>query len=666
MKKIIGVIIFLICSVVMYAQPTITFPMNNAVFQRNGSSSSSTATITFLGQTTEGPTPGAFDSEYWITKLDKYGSSLGYHVSPTAFFGTRSQIGTSRSYTYRLQLSIPTGWYQFSVKNGSNNAVSSIKFGVGEVFVIAGQSNAQGAGSGATHAPDVTNNYECVLSLKNSTMFWHGVDNTYYLQYANGILRPVYEKLTSSNPRIGPMGGRPWFYQKFGELMANMHGDNPIVPVMFYNVALGGTTITNWHGSMKTTEKMYSYNYSNSMNLSNDMGYPNSYYPNSTGWTPNIFGENEYKRLFTNLKDVLSFYGNIHGVRAVLWHQGESETKTILTDEFGTSEFTNVGTVPTGYSVNDYSTFLGQVIDETREILPGLGWGMSKVSLISEYRTTVGKQLFNIINPSGQVLSHPAITGNELPATSVGGSVLGQQSSLINSYIKWFTLYSDTCAHPSTGVSHRQSDYVHFSSKGLSFMAQDAYGRKTDILSLTPVLNTPPGYITITKVGSNYNVSATPPGGVTYVDKRWNYMDGLGSFTFYDPTLSNSLSDFTGMGSGGYVKDTYGRLHVIPGAYFGYLTGYKVASGKSTVVYPNPVNSTSIVEFSLDSYDSELVKFEFYSEDGFSIYSSKEKFAVGERNKYSLPFDKIKNEKIVYLHIIKNENNIERIRLLND
>lgn len=677
MKNIIVFAVLFISSLAINAQPTITFPMNNAVFQRNGNSSGSTASVTFLGQTTEGSTPGSFDSEYWITKLDKYGSSLGYHVSPTGFYGKRTQIGTSRSYTYRIETSIPTGWYQFSVKNGSNNAVTSIKFGVGEVFVVAGQSNAQGFGT--AYHPSTYDNNESVLSLKTHFQYLEGAD--FYspmdvggMNMVNSIPRPVFGRLTAADPKIGPMGNRPWYYNKLGELISNMHGDNPIVPVMFYNVALSRSTITNWHGAMKTTEKMFNFNYSNPINWSNTLGYPDhnasagtgtKYYPNSTGWHIGSAPSQVYERLFTLMKNVLSFYGNIFGVRAILWHQGESETKTLLTQQLGVGTFLGEGIVPTGYNINTYSTKLEEIIDETRQILPGLGWGMSKVSLTSEKRISDSKQLYNIINPANQVLSSPAISGHALSSVLMPGSVLAQQSGLINSYVKWFTQNSDTITYYGASSSRQNNDFVHFNTLGLNKMADDANANRANFLTLTPVLNTPPPYITVTySSGSNYNVTISAPSGISYVDKRWNYMDGLGSFIGYDQSVSNNTSNFTGLGSGGYVKDTYGRIHIIPAAYFGYLTGYRVASNQVSRVFPNPIEESSMARFYLNSEQFKKVKFDIFSENSLLIHSETKEFDKLGQNEYIMPYDKIKSEKIVYLHIIKSETSVERIRLL--
>lgn len=193
------------------------------------------------------------------------------------------------------------------------------------------------------------------------------------------------------------------------------------------------------------------------------------------------------------------------------------------------------------------------------------------------------------------------------------GSVLARQSGLINSYVKWFTQNSDTITYYGSSSSRQNNDFVYFSTLGHNKMADDANANKANFLSLTPVLNTPPPHITVTySSGSNYNVTLSSPSGITYVDKRWDYMDGLGSFISYDQSSSNNTGNFTGLGLRRICKRFLWKMHGIPAAYFGYLTGYKVASNQASVVFPNPIEVSSIASFYLNNEHSKKVKFDIF------------------------------------------------------
>lgn len=404
--------------------------------------------------------------------------------------------------------------------------------------------------------------------------------------------------------------------------------------------------------------------------LAKTKGYPNASYPNSTGWYVGNFASNAYERLFTNLKNVLSFYGNMLGVRAVLWHQGESETKTQLT-QVANGVYTGQGTVPSGYSINNYSSRLLDIINETREILPGLGWAISKVSLTAETRISDNKRLYNIINSASNVLiSSPATSGYALSSTPVSGSVLTQQTNLQSSnssFVKWFTQNSDNYAYPTSGTNNRNTnDYVHFSVAGLNSMATDAYNNRTSFLSLTPVLNTPPPNLTLTRVGTQlYTVNVVPSlAGMSYVHKQWNQYDAFNSYSDYNQTLANNTSSFTANACGGFVKDNFGRIHIIPSLFF-QVGGARISSSEMTAskVYPNPVNESSVIELFTEN---GIVTLEFFTENGLILETLTFEDLDSGKNVIKVPIEKLKSQKVVYLHITKSNNEKEAIRLLMD
>jgi hypothetical protein len=221
------------------------------------------------------------------------GIIAGAYIIPTAFSSTqKTRIATSNGYTFYFILNVPTGWYQLNIKNGVSSGgtfgtygTASIKFGIGEVFVIAGQSNAQGYGQNVYNIQGLQN-YDCVESLKNIQATSPEGGGTAYVTDIINLERPVFGTLNNNDRNIGPMSTRPWFYQGLGEKISLMHlatitttssnyASNPPVPVMFYNVSLAATSINNWEGAMEKTKGMFSANYSNALNTANGITLPN-------------------------------------------------------------------------------------------------------------------------------------------------------------------------------------------------------------------------------------------------------------------------------------------------------------------------------------------------------------------------------------------------------
>ena len=104
---------------------------------------------------------------------------------------------------------------------------------------------------------------------------------------------PVYTSLTAGK-RVFPMAESSWGWGELGDYIVSRYN----VPVAFYVTGWDGSTIDNWQ---KTA---------------NGLPTCNAYY-----CTENWVNLQPY----TNLKNVLQYYGSVAGVRAILWHQGEAE-----------------------------------------------------------------------------------------------------------------------------------------------------------------------------------------------------------------------------------------------------------------------------------------------------------------------------------------------------
>lgn len=181
----------------------------------------------------------------------------------------------SNSKAFRGWISTTGGWYRLDVRAKVTTTVldqtSVNRVGVGEVFVVAGQSNVAGGFQTVVGATD--DRVSCVDFRQDSL---------------SEQLLPLRFNRVSSGTNIGP--GQP--YHLWGML-----GDSLTrrlnVPVLFLGAALGGTSSDQWQQSAAG-------NFSSSLNAS------------------------VYRRLGV----ALLHYVRRTGARAVLWHQGESDLYT--------------------------------------------------------------------------------------------------------------------------------------------------------------------------------------------------------------------------------------------------------------------------------------------------------------------------------------------------
>ena len=696
MKRAIILIILLTVAAVNTYSQDISFPIDRAVFQRSSSASLATATVTFAGEFTENASGSGTtnNSTYEIRRLRIDGVDLGAYVSPTTFSGSqKTRIGTSVGYTFYFTLNVPTGWYQLNVKNGSNSAVKSIKFGVGEVFVIAGQSNAQGYGITGFGYSAVDNTYDCVNSFKNvqNVGSWGG--GVGYVTDHINLERPVFGRLVyttdianpaNNNPWVGPTGTRTWYYLWMGERLARTHSASPLsttnanytsqppVPIMFYNVAVAGTSINNWEGAMKKTKGFFSSNYTNPLNnSSNPYSIPNSEYPSQTPWT----ADPGYDNLFTTLKNVLSFYGGMFGVRSVIWHQGEAETKTLSTMN-NSGVYEAQGTVPSSYDVKNYGTKLKAVIDESRIILPNLKWTIFRASLIAEKELSTGDYHENIVNTyyrygyPGQSWLYTG-TSTVIPITPVqigsndpDANVIKQQELLRTNYSSYISMADNTDGYPSTvGLNARQADKTHFNGTALYWIGLYllAGGADDDVLSKAPVLPTPVAKPVISGTPGNYTVSLQAPSGVSYVSHQWH----ANTSSKFNQAASNSTSNFTMNYSNnsftGYTKDNSGRISIIPYGHIIGVSGARVRSESNLMsIFPNPIegNEDLGIEYEVSDESVEDVVLEVVNESGKVLHTETLKKTKAGKNKWTIKsslFGKTSELDFLYIRITEGE-----------
>lgn len=252
-----------------HAQLNVTAPLERAVYQRDADGY---ATVTVSGSYSQP-----------IDKLEIHATPVNTGQGTEVAWTTLQENPTGGIFSGTLRLI--GGWYKLEVRGskggvivGSSDVVS--KVGVGEVLIIAGQSNAQGMDYESPAASD---------------------DRVNYVNYDNEISNslgdlpePVFSQLGSSTYTLGLRGHGTWCWGILGDLLAAKLN----VPVMFINDGWSGTSITNWVKSSQgqVTTGVFSDLYT----------YPT-------------------QMPYANLRLTFQHYVKQYGARAVLWMQGESD-----------------------------------------------------------------------------------------------------------------------------------------------------------------------------------------------------------------------------------------------------------------------------------------------------------------------------------------------------
>lgn len=263
LKGIIIGILLTLQATIASAQLEITFPSSRAVFQRNNGN----ATIVYItGHYTQ--SVDRIDARF--IPLDG-GNDTGWQtIENSPRFGN-----------FRGSIVVSGGWYKLEVrgvKNGTPQYFSEVdKVGVGEVFLISGQSNAQGYNFyGQPRANDdrvsvVTNFYSLNGSKPEYPTFGH----------------------LEAESKIAPTGNGAWCWGHLGDMLTSRLN----VPVLFLNAAWEGFEVEQFYNSARGQAGRNPY----SGNIA-PQGYP-----------------------YSSISDALHYYINMLGIRAVLWHQGESD-----------------------------------------------------------------------------------------------------------------------------------------------------------------------------------------------------------------------------------------------------------------------------------------------------------------------------------------------------
>jgi hypothetical protein len=286
------------------AQISVSYPLENCVFQRDLNNRSH---IYVAGNFTE-------FLDVVEVKLNPIQSGWGQQSD---WIGI---VHEPKNGYYSGNIEWVGGWYSLEVRGRRGGQVigsaSISRVGIGEVFLIAGQSNGQGFfGNGATSAND-----QRVIHVDYDGTFGPNAPLPY----------PTFSHLQSDDV-ISPRGHSAWYWAALGDALTSRLN----VPVLFYNVAWEGSGVKSWQQSIGGT------------------GY--SAYDPSLPFQPSGMP-------YANLRNVMRNYVSMTGVRAIFWVQGEADN--------------DVGTSQNDY----YSALESLINQTRNEFSRNISWVVSRTS----------------------------------------------------------------------------------------------------------------------------------------------------------------------------------------------------------------------------------------------------------------------------------------------
>jgi hypothetical protein len=329
-----------------FAQVQITFPLSRMVFQRNNSN---TGTI---------PITGTYQQS--VDRIEaRVVPMQGGRQTDWQTIQNNPQGGW-----YSGSLTVQGGWYQLEVRgilNGNPVANNDIqRVGVGEVFLVAGQSNGRGwLNYGAAAAGD---------DRVNCVNYFNGSGSN------SGLPQPSFQKL-DANVTVSPYGLSAWCWGKLGDLITSRYN----VPVMFYNAAWDGTIIRSWQESRN----------------------------GGTAVIPWTGGNYPTGQPYGNMRMALNYYASMSGVRAVLWDQGEGDSQL---GTFGSSYISDLQAV-IAQSRLDYGKNVGWVVARASYAGPNFG---TSATIINAQNTVIGSTGNVFGGPNTDVIQIPRPDGIHL------------------------------------------------------------------------------------------------------------------------------------------------------------------------------------------------------------------------------------------------------------
>ncbi|MDI9869230.1 T9SS type A sorting domain-containing protein [Flectobacillus roseus] len=354
LKKLPLLLCFWFISHVVVSQITITSPVQRQVIQRDLANK---AIVTIVGSYSQ---PVDELQVRFIPVKTGQGTALDWTVFKT----------NPRGGLFKGTVTLTGGWYSMEVRGLLRGAVvgnvSRIeRVGVGEVFVIAGQSNAGGSGLRSTNETASSDDrVNCANFINDpgygtSASYIKNFDskNKSFVTTTTDAFSIIEFSQLSKDVTIGPLGIGPYYWGKVGDALAAKLN----VPIVFFNVAWGGASVRVWRESAEnpTVGAPSDFQF--------DSGNINRYMP---GYP------------YANLKAVLGYYGINMGIRAILWMEGETQNLLNLSVEQQNATLPLSQQKPLPVTEASYLDNLKRLIARTRQDLgnDNLTWVVARTS----------------------------------------------------------------------------------------------------------------------------------------------------------------------------------------------------------------------------------------------------------------------------------------------
>lgn len=359
MKLTQKIIILLLIFNKLSAQITVSHPLNNAVYQRN---SASQANLVISGTYSQ-PLATSIQARLLNPSNDSPISGFDWSVI---------QENPTMGFFHGYFSNVPAGWYKLeirSVRSGTVLEATTVqRVGIGDVFMIAGQSNAQGY----------------------IDLHYIGANSPMVTTHNNGkycsseeLPFPSFTQLTGGvKPSIN--GRDAWCYGKLGDNIVSTTG----FPVSFFNAGASGASVYNWKQTSDgavTIHALTDFPFC-SLDEEND---------DNPNWVQGVSSSYANTNPYFIFKRGLNYYNSMFGARSILWHQGESDT--------------DLGTL-----TQNYQDDLNYIITKSRnDFASNLPWVISRASYFLNGSTSpdVITAQNNIINPSLQIFPGPITDG---------------------------------------------------------------------------------------------------------------------------------------------------------------------------------------------------------------------------------------------------------------
>ncbi len=525
------------------AQIVLTSPADRVVYQRDAANQFNLQVHGYVEQCVE-------SVEFRLVPISSRpsGPVLGSPAPATGWM-TVSPSGICSNFSGSL--TVTGGWYRLEARAFQGGVVTYTTtvdhVGVGEVFVIAGQSNATGGDSNPT-GPGATEDAVSSVNFQNLP-----------IQPYSDVELPCPEYVhLDQYTKTAPFGNYAWCWGVFGDKMVQKLG----VPVMIFNAGWSSTGAWNWKESIDY---------------------------NSATPTISYWGYSFPKGLpFGHLRLALNNYIAQLGVRAVLWHQGETDNAAERNQ-------------------TTYYNDLRSVIEATRSLSgkATLPWVVAQAS-----RFTVN-DVSRVWEPV--IAAQRAIAGLDLPEQKMSGVFPGPDTD------PYFT-------------SEYRSDGIHFSGNGLNTLAE-LWADKLDtpfFTNATPYQPIPSPVVSIQGAGAETRLTANtgwdqygwlpsgschnpidttnsvkPGPGVFRVKTTDNYQNVVFSPNYFIPStaLPVRLASFDGKAAEGQVMLQWTTAQEDNVDYFEVerTTDLK--------------NFTSLGRVSAEGFSSQEVKYDFFDRD---------------------------------------------------